>query len=525
MRTASRQTNRKPHKSRRTIGGLSRSPVAVCLALTLTVCACSKSKGSRDNELETPSPSQSAAEPTRPAPSGAIATPSSDSTQAAATDDPDRPPPPALTDGAVRALVESWVAAQNTNDFDRYATHYAERFAGTKRAGDKVTHFDRKGWLADRKLMFKPGLHVAATDVELHVVGATARVRFVQEFASRSFADRGTKELIVASSVNGPKIAREEMLQSQLLAREVAASVDNWHVHSQVLFLGQAVEAKAIKPVGSLHRDLADRYIVEHPVDTKQLKAEQRALIGQAVTTLASDGSACEARIESVVARVDVVPHFGMVQRWEGTEGNPASTDAEIAADLWAMTGPSVATLAAKLDGCPQAVWASRKPPAGRVLGARRSLGVVSKLLQARLDELPETRRIQHDFEQENPLGTTTKWYAERGITVVDFEAVDGVQTAIASTSAGDGCAEFSAALTVLFEVDVRAEPKILRHVVLGERVLSPVLALDVDGDGQLELLTGPDDFMQTVGLWRRKAASSYDSRELWSLLFWDCPC
>jgi hypothetical protein len=155
----------------------------------------------------------------------------------------------------------------------------------------------------------------------------------------------------------------------------------------------------------------------------------------------------------------------------------------------------------------------------------RKSHGPIAELVKQQVASLPETQRVQRDYVLEHPLGTKAKWYEGRGITVNDFEPVAGIQTFIASTTVGDGCAEFSASLTVLVEVDVREEPKILRRVVLSERVLTPQLAIDVESDGRLEILAGPDDLMQSATIWSQGSNNAYQSRDLWSLLYWDCAC
>src|SRR5687768_9879292 len=42
---------------------------------------------------------------------------------------------------SARALVESWLKAQNTGDFASYESLYAQRFDGEKRAGERLYKF------------------------------------------------------------------------------------------------------------------------------------------------------------------------------------------------------------------------------------------------------------------------------------------------------------------------------------------------------------------------------------------------
>lgn len=78
---------------------------------------------------------------------------------------PASPSTAALTDAAVRTVVEQWLAAQNTGNFVRYEGLYAERFNGTKRVSAVVRTYDRVGWINDRERMFTAPMQVTAADV------------------------------------------------------------------------------------------------------------------------------------------------------------------------------------------------------------------------------------------------------------------------------------------------------------------------------------------------------------------------
>ena len=60
----------------------------------------------------------------------------------------------AVTEPAARALVDTWLNAQNAGDFTTYGELYAKRFDGIKRVGERVRKYDRAGWLEDRERMF-----------------------------------------------------------------------------------------------------------------------------------------------------------------------------------------------------------------------------------------------------------------------------------------------------------------------------------------------------------------------------------
>jgi ketosteroid isomerase-like protein len=139
-------------------------------------------------------------------------------------------PKDAPDDAAVRALIGRWLDAQNKGDFAAYRALYAPSFHGIRRSGGRTVVLDHPGWLRDRERMFKKPMKVAATDVRVERDGVFARARFVQEFSSGNYADRGRKQVDVAVIGGVPVIAREELLESERLpagAKPGALPVDS----------------------------------------------------------------------------------------------------------------------------------------------------------------------------------------------------------------------------------------------------------------------------------------------------------
>jgi hypothetical protein len=140
---------------------------------------------------------------------------------------PEPPPPPpepprVLSEADAKALVDTWLKAQNDGDFHVYQTLYAQDFKGIKRVGKRTEPFDRVGWMADRGWMFEPPdhgkpMHVEIKDVEAEVTQSSAKIRFVQAFSRGNFADKGPKELELVIEGREVRIGREEMLSSQVL--------------------------------------------------------------------------------------------------------------------------------------------------------------------------------------------------------------------------------------------------------------------------------------------------------------------
>jgi hypothetical protein len=112
--------------------------------------------------------------------------------------------------------LEAWVDTQNRRDFSAYSGHYAEEFRGTKRVGERATHFNRARWLLDRQPMFKPGLNVEVRDARFERVEDRFFATFTQDFSTPQFRDTGKKLLVFVKTFGGLQIIREEMLSSEV---------------------------------------------------------------------------------------------------------------------------------------------------------------------------------------------------------------------------------------------------------------------------------------------------------------------
>jgi hypothetical protein len=112
---------------------------------------------------------------------------------------------------AVKALLDRWVAAQNNRDFAGYGKLYAPQFHGVRRSGRRTVMLDRKGWLVDRKRMFKKPMTVSIADVQIDGLA----VKLKQTFAQGTYKDVGPKVLLLQPSGSELVIAREEMLASE----------------------------------------------------------------------------------------------------------------------------------------------------------------------------------------------------------------------------------------------------------------------------------------------------------------------
>jgi hypothetical protein len=443
---------------------------------------------------------------------------------------------PQVSEADARALLSAWLGAQNTVDFVSYGKRYAERFTGIKRAGTRTRRFDREGWLEDRKPMFKPGLRVQAMDVQVATAGTTAVVRFNQIFATDTFKDEGPKELVLVATADGPRIAREEMLESKVAA--AAGPKDRprlWHVGSERVYLDQPVPLPALTgEVRLLPRD-SGVYIAERALDATRLDEPLRAWLGKKLFASSPKGDLCETTLVELRARAEVIPHFGNVQSWEGNPSGPASertppaSPAEIAENVWGLGQMVGLQLVATLSrDCPDALWATIQAPRAPALQAGSTNAELSDLLRTELLKLPRARAIQKVFSESAPERSRESWLTDAEQSYYTFAALNGVQIAVVSTTLGQGCGGLEESLHVVFELDVRGPtPRVIRHRLLDGvwgRPLKLQAALDLDDDGRLEFISGPDNLDQAHSFWR-PTAQGYERTELSHVSFLDCPC
>src|SRR6201999_865532 len=90
--------------------------------------------------------------------------------------------------------------------------------------GERETQFERPGWLEDRKRMFKKKMNVSAAEPVFRSVGSSTEVEFAQHWSSGKFLDTGAKRMLFVRQGKDLKIAREEMLRSEVAKAAPAAN-------------------------------------------------------------------------------------------------------------------------------------------------------------------------------------------------------------------------------------------------------------------------------------------------------------
>ena len=131
---------------------------------------------------------------------------------------------PALTNDAVRNLINTWVTAQNTRNFSMYRNCYDGSFRGVKRTvSGSVNNYTYNQWLNDRQKMMNESnyMDVRIEGLKISMQGETATAEFDQYFRVRSYdrnyGDFGPKVMKIKMTENGAKIFYEELKSAVLL--------------------------------------------------------------------------------------------------------------------------------------------------------------------------------------------------------------------------------------------------------------------------------------------------------------------
>ena len=238
----------------------------------------------------------------------------------------------------VEALVEQWLAAQNTGDFQAYSETYAKRLAGIKRVGNRETTFSRDEWLLDRKRMFRKTMKVSRDSQSISTGPTSAVVRFEQTWQSGKFKDVGPKQLIVVREGDQLRIAREEMKASTVVSSKSGLPV----ALEDLLFGAKGVEGFVLAPAeadwasGAIALKGSNPFITSRGTSAK-LPDPWKKLVGTKITLYAG-GTACQNTIESLHIVVGVTPHFMFFQDENGER--IALDEAAVARDIFDMGTP-----------------------------------------------------------------------------------------------------------------------------------------------------------------------------------------
>lgn len=409
----------------------------------------------------------------------------------------------ASVEAEARTLVESWVSAQNAAAFSKYEELYAPRFEGIRRSGEQVAKLDRARWMKERARMFKQKTTVSVKEITISPSHDGAEVRFVQTWSSDSYRDEGPKRMVLVRESSKLKIAREEMLASKTIAPGATLPEDKlaFVIAAPTTELVIARDAKDEWAIG------APKVVAKQPMTTRRdatgLPAELSAWKGKKVELFGNAGVSCQGTVSglSVVGRV--VPHFGTVNRWNGTgdsAGEPKPAPEIVAQEAWDLSGREsgsqesgrlvVADVKTDSGDCTGAIW-------GRVIAAGASKTPMASAKPASaetkalmLTELRKTKaytETQARYVSEKEPKDPPKWEDfDPNVTALTFEHETLGTVVSISIHAGAGCGSFGGSISAVWEKK-GSTLRPLRDASTDE--IAPLSAGDVDGDGKIDLL------------------------------------
>lgn len=430
-----------------------------------------------------------------------------------------------------RAVLEQWLGAQNQGDFTRYQSLYAARFAGIKRAGERTRSYDRPGWIADRQAMFASAMRVEVSGVEIQAGAAMVVLTFTQRFTQGNFHDEGPKRMVLAREGTSLRIAREEMVRSELGAGDerpaaIAPGAFFLTVEHHGVYAVLHTEPEPGWSEGAPMLISRDEVVVTRKnARLSALPQSLAALRGRSVRVYGRNGALCTGTLQSLVVlhRVDV--HFGTEQRWDGTgdEPGPRYSAEQIAADAWGV-GTDGALLAGEIDPtegtCTGAQWArvtDLAEPA--VYVPTEATGALATTALTRFRQLPAWLNAQESYRSAPPDDAGVRWDGHGGahptVTLWQTTPPGRRYVSVVSNVSAGGCADFSARVSAVFEVV--GSDLVLQTDPNDPGVFDPQAATDADGDGTA-------DFITPAGLFRRRGTVlRWVDRIQWPVL--DCYC
>jgi len=407
-------------------------------------------------------------------------------------------PKPVIDDTEARALLTRWLDAQNKGDFATYEKLYATRAYGEKRAGPRLYKFDRKGWLKDRQRMFARPMSVGAENVQTKAGIGTTTLSFEQTFSQASFQDRGQKRITLVRERGEARISTELMLASQVSTEDTRAADDFFfvvHVAGRayvVLERGIARSLGTGAPEKPFISEKTGTYVVLQA--TTGLSPSQSAFSGKPLRVVGRDGAICNGKVAGLKLMAAIVPHFGMVQAWQGTlepdHPGPKASEAEIAQSVLDSVWDTDLALVGAIEGC-DGEFAVSPARAVRVYSPAAPSAALESQVRDTLLSSQGFRDAQREFvragKDDDSLDTKQNW--PEAVTTRSF----GSDATLLSVHAhrGDGCDSYTENLTVLY----RQQAGRLTELGAARPTPMPSLVVDLDEDQVLELVMGEGEY------------------------------
>jgi hypothetical protein len=396
----------------------------------------------------------------------------------------------------VSGLLRRWVEAQNRGDFAGYERLYHNEFSGVPRPGAGADRLDRARWMQDHRRLFQKRMVVSATRSHTTVSGADLRVSFTEFRESGGQRQLGRKRLVLVGRGDRLRIREEELLSVAPGRSEFDDLKRFAFVVGGRLVLHPAAPENWALGAGKIPASREDSINVVREANPRRLPAELKAWIGQRVRLFNAQGPVCQA----TVSRLQLVGR-----------GDPPGEVQNDAEEVWRSSSHLlVAVPPSDQKACAGAVWArAASLPLPRVFPARPADARLQQAALRAFRALPEHGRLQTEYRkwQETPgegKKKTSKrrvshWdQLEPGNTRVLVIRRDTPALTLVSVSSRAGMADdddchdtFEGHLWGLWEVrqETGKLRLLLRNRPSDKVSLVPTAAVDIDGDGELEIL------------------------------------
>lgn len=468
-----------------------------CLFASGLLAGCGQNTG------DGPAASASLTSPASSAPAHTV--PSGAGAARAARDD--------LPESQVQALLDTWLKAQEQRNFADYEQLYAARFEGVKRVGARVYRFDRRGWLRDRKGMFRHAFRVAIKDTRFSLGSSSAVVTFEQTWSGGRYRDVGRKQLVVVREGDKLKIAREELLNSNVVG---AVTATRSLKRDEFLFVKQLGKRSFVvldandRALGTGGLELVDFHSSVRGLDEKKLDPDIQALSARRFALYGSSGKTCDAKPGSPYVLAHITPHFGQLQQWQADYGAPKATLTGLAEQIWDLSAQtSGRVLASEIwaKDCDGAVWARASDlPAPQVYSAITLDAASTERVLKEFRRLPGYRTIRAEYKRD--YAGAGDWDADERTTrrVAAFEEPGGAERYIAVSASAPGCGDFGAEYWAIWR---QSEDKLelVTDPVAPGRLFTPSVAFDANADGYPEFV-GDYELLERTGERYRRSAS-----------------
>jgi ketosteroid isomerase-like protein len=412
----------------------------------------------------------------------------------------------------IEVLISKWQAAQNAGDFESYQALYADPFSGLRRSGTRVHVFDRAGWMKDRQRMFRKPQRVSVTAIE---IGATspeqATVRFTQQWSSGAYRDQGKKELSLRATAAGLRIAREELLASEVLFSEADGKFIHLVDESVVLVKGAPESWGEGEPQASpiaAKRDRGGEVEFGHNVETtyKRLLVDRlperlRSWTGRRLRLFGLPGQLCEATVgEMALASALDWDRVDESLQVFGPEEHPS--DRRLRKGMWRQGKKLLlGKLTAKSGKCADALFArAAELPVPKIVPFEEAKPPWEDVGLRLFHAHPLYKKIAaawQEYHQERSPPERTAWdeadggFSQRSILFARNPLRDGYLLSIKAHRATDMDKVFGVMWLI---AAVSGTPKSPVTTALNQPTesnsITPIATLDIDGDGRLEFLS-----------------------------------